>query len=140
MRSMKVVSTKNDDGYEVTNDTGEFVFKCDEPEKLGGSNKYPRPIDYLLGALGSCLNITARSLAKRKGIKISTLTITIIGNIESRKIDNQRVKKQITSIQIKFEMKSDLPRIREEHFFQECVTTCPVHALIENQTKITWSY
>lgn len=60
MRLMEVVSIKSDDGYEVINDTGEFVFKCDEPEKLGGNGKYPRSTDYLLGALGSCLNITVR--------------------------------------------------------------------------------
>lgn len=140
MRSMKVVSTKSDDGYEVTNDTGELVFKCDEPARVGGSGKYPRPTDYFFGALGSCLNITARSLAKRKGIKINKLVVTVTGNVETHGIVDPRIKDQISDIQIKFEMESDLPRTEEERFFQECVTACPVHATVEDQTKVTWSY
>lgn len=140
MRSMKVVSTKSNNGYEVTNDTGKLIFKCDESEKVGGSGKYPRPTDYFFGALGSCLNITARSLAKRKGIKISKLVITVTGNVETHGIVDSRIKNRISNIQIKFEMVSDLPRTEQERFFQECVTACPVHATIENQTKVTWNY
>ena len=45
MRSMKVVSTKSDDGYEVTNDTGELVFKCDEPARVGESVNKPLQTD-----------------------------------------------------------------------------------------------
>lgn len=140
MHAAKVVSTKSDNGYEVTNDTGSLVFKCDEPQKVGGSGRYPQPTDYLLGALGSCLNITARSLARRKGITIKELKITVTGSVETHGIVDPTVKNGVSDINITFEMESDLPRTKEERFFQECVTACPVHATIENQTKVTWNY
>lgn len=140
MRPIKVISMKSNDEYEVTNEAGNLIFKCDESVKVGGSGKYPRPTDYFLGALGSCLNITARSIAKRKGIIIRKLIITINGNVETHGIVDPQIENRISDIRIRFEMESDLPKVKEERFFQECVTACPVHAAIEDSTKVTWSY
>lgn len=140
MRHMKMISKKSNDGYEVENSNKKFTFKCDEPVSAGGSGEYPRPTDYLLAALGSCLNITARSLAKRKGITIYDLTITIEADVETHGILDSKIQNGMFNINIKFDLDSDLAISKKERFLQECLTACPVHQTLENATNITWSY
>ena len=60
-----------------------MLFKSDEPIKVGGSGKYPQPTELMLGALVSCLNITIRSVAKRRGYTIKKLEVTIETDVET---------------------------------------------------------
>ncbi|MGX5377521.1 OsmC family protein [Ligilactobacillus sp. LYQ135] len=140
MRKMKMISTKSNDGYEVTNDTGEMIFKCDESKAAGGSGQYPRPTDYLLGALGSCLNITIRSMAKREGFEVKQLKIIITGDVELAGIFNSNIRNGFYNLKLKIEMDSNIPSEKKEEFLQKCMTACPVHETIENATDIKWDY
>ena len=62
--------------YRVNITNGVHTWRADEPLDLGGDNTGPNPYDYLLGALASCTAITLTMYAKRKNIKIDSLSVS----------------------------------------------------------------
>ena len=60
----------------------DFTFNVDEPEKLGGTNTGPNPVEYQLGSLAGCLNVTAYMIAKEMGFVIESMNIKIEGNLD----------------------------------------------------------
>lgn len=55
------------EGYTTTINSREHTYLADEPVADGGADKGPRPSELLLGALGSCVAITLKMYAGRKG-------------------------------------------------------------------------
>src|SRR5262245_20480769 len=53
-------------GYRVDVQTGKHAFVVDEPTSVGGTDSGPKPYDFVLGALSSCMAITLRMYADRK--------------------------------------------------------------------------
>ena len=56
----------------------------DEPEALGGSDTGPNPVELVLGALGSCQEITYRAYATALGIPLESVSVTLDGDIDLR--------------------------------------------------------
>lgn len=54
-------------GYRVQLQARQHTFFADEPAAVGGSDTGPTPYEHLLAALGSCIAITLRMYADRKG-------------------------------------------------------------------------
>ncbi|WP_431028540.1 OsmC family protein [Lysinibacillus sp. LZ02] len=52
-------------------------FLMDEPETLGGTDKAPNPVEYLIGAAGSCFAITFEVMASQNGIKLESVDVKI---------------------------------------------------------------
>lgn len=52
-------------------------FIADEPEILGGTDKGANPIEYLIGAIGSCFAITFQVMASQKGIKLEMVEVDV---------------------------------------------------------------
>lgn len=56
----------------------------DEPEVLGGKDTGPNPVELILGALGSCQEITYRAYATALGIPLDEVSVTLDGDIDLR--------------------------------------------------------
>lgn len=56
----------------------------DEPVALGGADSGPNPVELILGALGSCQEITYRAYATALGIPLESVSVTIEGDIDLR--------------------------------------------------------
>jgi uncharacterized OsmC-like protein len=54
----------------------------DEPSKLGGTDRAPKPVEQLLGALGNCLAVGYAANASVAGITIHDLRIDLDGDID----------------------------------------------------------
>lgn len=52
-------------------------FLMDEPATLGGTDKAPNPVEYLIGAAGSCFAITFEVMASQQGIQLDRVDVTI---------------------------------------------------------------
>ena len=52
--------------------TTKHTVMVDEPESIGGTDKYPNPAQYLLSALASCTAITIKMYADNKGGTLAT--------------------------------------------------------------------
>lgn len=61
-----------------------FTLDIDEPEQLGGANKFANPQEYLLAALNSCMMVGYVALCSLNGIRIDSLEIETTGDIDLR--------------------------------------------------------
>jgi uncharacterized OsmC-like protein len=55
----------------------DFTMVVDEPERLGGTNAGPNPLEYELASLAGCLNVTGHVVAKEMGLSIRSLTMNL---------------------------------------------------------------
>jgi uncharacterized OsmC-like protein len=53
------------------------TFVTDEPFELGGGGEGPDPYTLLLAALGSCVSMTVRLYARRKGWPVERVTVRL---------------------------------------------------------------
>jgi putative redox protein len=56
---------------------GGHTFITDEPIEAGGEDAGPDPYSLLLGALGSCISMTAMLYARRKGWPLKRVTVRL---------------------------------------------------------------
>ncbi|PAQ14692.1 osmotically inducible protein OsmC [Bacillaceae bacterium SAOS 7] len=59
------------------------TLTTDEPAPLGGTDKGPNPIEYLIGAAASCFAITFEVMATQKGMTLKQVEVTIEANLNA---------------------------------------------------------
>jgi len=62
----------------------DHTITVDEPESLGGTDAGPNPVELILGALGSCQEITYRAYATALGIPLENVSVKLDGHIDLR--------------------------------------------------------
>jgi putative redox protein len=72
-----ISATVGASGYRTDVQAGPHSFVADEPIALGGSGLGPTPYELLLGALSSCMAMTLRMYADRKGWPLQSVTIQL---------------------------------------------------------------
>lgn len=71
-------------GFASTQHVRGHAFVVDEPEKLGGGNAGPTPLEYTLGAYDGCLQIVIAMIANELGVKIRRLAIESVATVDRR--------------------------------------------------------
>ncbi len=61
-----------------------FNFQFDEPNEIGGTNRFANPQEYLLGALNACMIVGFTALCALHGYRIEQLEIVVDGEIDLR--------------------------------------------------------
>ncbi|MUV36835.1 hypothetical protein JNUCC1_00639 [Lentibacillus sp. JNUCC-1] len=59
-------------------------FTVDEPERLGGGNSGPNPLEYFLGSLSACTSIMVAKVAKEQGFTYQGLEFSADGSLDPR--------------------------------------------------------
>ena len=72
---MATISADLVDGYRVEINNGRHHWTADEPIELGGTDEGPNPYELLLGALAACTSITVAMYARRKGMKLDSISV-----------------------------------------------------------------
>ena len=72
-----VASSVGPAGYRVDATARTHTFAVDEPVALGGTDAGPTPYEYLLGALSSCMAMTLRMYANRKGWPLESVEVRL---------------------------------------------------------------
>ena len=65
--------------YAQTSAINHHRLTADEPVAAGGEDRGPSPTELLLGALGSCVAMTLKMYAGRKGWELGDLTVDLSG-------------------------------------------------------------
>lgn len=72
--------TYNGDGaFTAATASGEITFPMEAPVGMGGSGKFPNPIQYLIGSLGGCVGVKILLALGDNGIVPSGMSIEIHG-------------------------------------------------------------
>ncbi|PTX64275.1 putative OsmC-like protein [Melghirimyces profundicolus] len=62
----------------------DFTFLVDEPEKLGGTNEGPTPLEYVIGAFNGCLLVVIEMVAKEQQFLFKDVVIESYGTVDRR--------------------------------------------------------
>ncbi|MCM2354283.1 MAG: OsmC family protein [Pseudobdellovibrio sp.] len=103
-----------------------FTVNTDVVEKLGGDDSAPDPHQYLEIALASCTSITVMMYAKRKGIPLDDINVSIHITAEGEVNAISRGVQLIGNLTQ--EQKDSLIAIAEK---------CPIHRILSRGAQIT---
>jgi putative redox protein len=108
------------------------TFAADEPIALGGTDAGPTPYEYLLGALSSCMAMTLRMYASRKGWPLESVVIQL-RTMRSHEPDCEHCETSavgITRIERRIELKGTLSDEQRARLHQ-IADRCPVKQTFE---------
>ena len=63
----------------VAENSTDYKIPVESAVSMGGSGKFPNPVDYLITALGSCVGIVMIMGFSDKGFKLDSFTVKIDG-------------------------------------------------------------
>jgi uncharacterized OsmC-like protein len=121
----------------------DFRFVAAEPEKIGGNNEGPTPMEYVLGALNGCLGVVIELVAKEQGIPLHDLKISSTGLVDQRGLfGTADVSPQFHSVDVAVRLATSAPAAKLATLQQQALKRCPVYNLIRDskaRIDITWT-
>jgi uncharacterized OsmC-like protein len=124
-------------------DVRDFRFVTAEPEKIGGNNEGPTPMEYVLGALNGCLGVVVELVAKEQGIPLHDLKISSSGLVDQRGLfGTADVSPQFQSVDVAVTLATSAPSAKLATLQQQVLKRCPVYNLIHDskaRIHITWT-
>ncbi|MGB9957517.1 OsmC family protein [Haloferax prahovense] len=119
-----------------------FEFVVDEPESLGGANAGPNPVEYVLGALAGCLNVTAHVVAREMDLDVRDLEISIEGDLNPAKFmgkrDDGRAGYEEIRVVVTADVDADEATI--DAWLTAVESRCPVSDNLTNATPLALSF
>lgn len=88
-----------------------FYFDADHPAVLVGRDNGPTPVEYVLHALASCLTAGLANIAAARGVRLTEVRSTVVGDIDLNGILglNPDVRNGYEKITVRFTIKGDAP-------------------------------
>lgn len=121
----------------------DFNFVIAEPEKLGGNNEGPTPMEYVLGALNGCLNVVIELVARERGFALRDLHISSSGLVDQRGLfGTADVTPQFQSVEVNINGAVAAPDAELQDFQRTVLKRCPVYNLIRDskaRVDVNWN-
>ncbi|ELK55502.1 OsmC family protein [Haloferax volcanii] len=120
----------------------DFEFVVDEPESLGGANAGPNPVEYVLGALAGCLNVTAHVVAREMDLDVRDLEIAIEGDLNPATFMGKREDGRAGYQEIRVAVTADVDADAEtiDAWLAAVEARCPVSDNLRNATPLALSF
>jgi len=139
-RALSTVETRSHqrDGLNSAVTVRQFTVDVDEPRALGGLDKAPTPLEYILVALSSCQEITYRLYADALGIPLNGVSVRLTGEIDLRGFFNVDPNVRAGYQKIEAEVILDSPASEQElERLKDLVDRhCPVLDMLANPTPV----
>ncbi|MBC7194927.1 MAG: OsmC family protein [Caldisericia bacterium] len=118
--------------------TRNFSLMIDEPENLGGKDKGPNPVEYLLVALGGCLGIVIQVVAKEMNLKINGIKINLKGELNPLRFMGKDFSERAgyKKINVEVEIHSDESKEKLQELIKKVEERCPISDNIRNVTPV----
>lgn len=114
-----------------------FEFMIDEPETVGGTNEAMNPLEALLCSLGACKMMVVRFFYQAKQIKLKSMRVEILGEIDSDRLkDKPDVKVGFSKIITNYYIEADNTEKEIQNFVAFIEKTCPVKDTIVNTPEM----
>ena len=115
-----------------------FEFTLDEPESLGGTDTAMNPVEALLGALGACQAIVARSYAPMFNVELDEFWVELEGDLDTDGFMNKAdVRCGFSDIRYTYHLKSSSPEHSINEFIHFIGTKCPVGDSLAQGVKLS---
>ncbi|MFQ7234599.1 MAG: OsmC family protein [Enterococcus hulanensis] len=114
-----------------------FEFMIDEPENVGGTNEAMNPLEALLCSLGACKMMVVRFFYQAKKIKLNSMRVEIIGEIDSDRLKGKPdVKVGFSKIITNYYIDADNTEEEIQDLVAFIEKTCPVKDTIVNAPEM----
>lgn len=132
-------TTKLQEGLQIEVTSGKHKFILDEPPQLGGTDTGMNPVEALLGSMGACMCIVAKSFAKMHKIDLQDLKIELEGDLDPDGFmgKNKEAKIGFSKVRFKIYIKSNSSEEDIHSFVKFIERTCPVCDTIVNSPEMT---
>jgi len=109
-------------------DIGGKEVIIDEPANLGGTDKGPNPVEYILASLGGCINVLVTSFADHFDVKVEDVEVHIEGDLDPDGFlgKNPNVRPGYEEIRYHIELKSPSPQENIDALLTHVDKVCPV--------------
>lgn len=115
----------------------DFSITIDEPERVGGTNKGPSPVEVLLGSLGACLDFTGTIVAKEMGHELKEFKLQIEGDLDPRGVMGKAgVPVGFQAIRVKVTDIEGIPEENIPEFLKAVQSRCPVDNTLEHGVDV----
>ena len=114
----------------------QYVMRADEPPILAGGDEGANPVEYLLGALASCVTTSMVAHAAVRGIHIDSLESELEGDIDLNGFLglSDSTPKGYTDIRIKFRVETDADNMQQ---LKELSSFSPVLNTLTHGTNVS---
>lgn len=119
-----------------------FEFVVDEPPTLGGSDEGPNPVEFLLGALAGCMNVTAHQIAREMDLDVHNLEISIDGDLNPAKFMGKSDESRAGYEEIRVDISADVDATNEtiQTWLSMVEERCPVSDNLTNGTPLALAF
>lgn len=119
--------------YRNRNTVRQFTFDIDEPEKLGGSNQAPTPMEYVLGSFNGCGLIVIEMVAKEINFDLKHLRAYAEGSIDRRGLfGTAQVSPHFQEVLYSVEFESTEDQSRLDEIKTAFKKRCPAYNLLHD--------
>lgn len=119
----------------------DLAFSVDEPERLGGTNAGPNPVEYLLGSLAGCLNYIGHLVAREMGFEIQSMRMHIEAKLDPLAYLGKKpeVRPGFKEIRVSIETETTACSDVLREWAKAIEARCPVSDNLEHPTPISIS-
>jgi uncharacterized OsmC-like protein len=116
-----------------------FTFDADHPVVLVGRDNGPTPVEYVLHALAACLTAGLANIAAARGITLTEVRSTVVGDIDLNGILglNPEVRNGYEGITVRFTVKGDAPAEKLQALVEQSRGRSAVFDIITNGVPVT---
>ncbi len=109
-------------------DIGGKEVIIDEPPSLGGTDKGPNPVEYILAALGGCINVLVTSFADKFDVVVEDVEVHLEGDLDPDGFlgKNPNVRPGYEEIRYSISLKSPSPQTNIDALLTHVDKVCPV--------------
>jgi uncharacterized OsmC-like protein len=119
--------------------SADYVADSDHPAVLCGADQGPSPVEWVLHALASCLTAGIANIAAARGITISKIESTVMGDIDLRGILglSEDVRNGYQSVTVSFEIDGDASPDQLEEIVLQSKARSAVFDIITNGVPVS---
>jgi len=133
------VNSNSESGMKVKTSIRDFEFVTDQPEKKGGTNEGPTPVEYLLGSLGSCICIMSRIVADKMDLNLDSVRTEVEGDIDySGMVNPEKVRPGVGEIRVKVEVEGNLNEDQKRKIVETAENRCPVTDTLKHSVDVSF--
>ncbi len=139
MKRMKVVCIQNQN-FQIQVLCRDHIVLIDERQANGGDNSAMEPVEMLLCAYASCLEVSWLVYASVFDAKIDSITVEVDGEIDRRyKLGKDDFPARYNRIDVVFKIKSSETTKKLEHILDRVQKTCGVGGSLHPDIEKTFS-